>query len=208
METTFNNQKTNAKVKILVFTISSLLIIFSLACFIFHTSPAHLFEEMAEFSRHHYFLAGLISLLLGILILKFYYDSFASSKLTIYAINNSEKQFRNRRKVKVAIQNLQRTVNPRNTSLNSIYIDKNEIVNEHISSNEVLTNTEAIEKRKLALSSALTLGNLYKQKVSLIFNYKGKVHNTLVTIWHLDDGFICIKGGTIIPIKSIYDVKL
>lgn len=208
METTIKNQKINTKLKFVVFTISTLLIIFSLACFIFHTTPAHIFEEMAEFSRHHYFLAGLMSLLLGILILKFYYDSFSSSNLNVYSINNSSKQFRTRRKVKIAIQNLRRTVNPKSINVNSVYVDKKEILVQDIPNVEVLSNSSDILQRKAALSSALTLGNLYKQKVVITFNYKNGVYNTIVTVWHVDDEFICIKGGTMIPIKSIYEVKL
>lgn len=59
------------------------------------------------------------------------------------------------------------------------------------------------------LQRALTLGNLYKSHVLILFyNEQGSYMETEATVWAVSEKYIMIKGGTVIPIDSIIDVKI
>ncbi len=59
------------------------------------------------------------------------------------------------------------------------------------------------------LQRALRLGNLYKSHVLIQFyNEDGHYMETEATIWAVSEKYIMIKGGMVIPIESIVDVKI
>lgn len=66
-----------------------------------------------------------------------------------------------------------------------------------------------IEKNSLIrrLFQAMILGNTYKRQVKLIFNTSDGYKYTESTVWSKTDNSIMLKGGSSIPINSIYNVE-
>ena len=73
-------------------------------------------------------------------------------------------------------------------------------------SNEVLSNRDDIKKRRMDLERALTLGNLEKGKVQIIFEDDGGLKMVETTIWSLTDERIILKGDTGIPMRRVVQV--
>jgi hypothetical protein len=78
MKTTIKNKNENQPVHLIV--ISSILIFFSAICFIFHISPDSIAQSLSEFAEHHYLLTAFISFVLGMYVIKSYYDYSNKSK--------------------------------------------------------------------------------------------------------------------------------
>lgn len=87
-------------------------------------------------------------------------------------------------------------------------IEKEEIKNLHFDNREVLSDKEAIAKRKEALESAMVMGNNYKGKVLLTFESAEGTHSVETTIWATTDHDVTLKGGIVIPISSISEVYM
>ncbi len=75
-------------------------------------------------------------------------------------------------------------------------------------SSEDVLNTE-LEKmhRTLQLDKAMKLGNSYKLHVSIYFRgTNGEFLKTIATVWAVTEKYLVLKGNTLIPIHSIYDI--
>lgn len=207
METIINKHNTSGK-KTLLIAISAMLTVISILSFIFHISPAKMIETLADFSRHHYFLMGFLSLTSALILLKRYLDHEHSQQEKIHSNTLSRSKPLRRRRVRVFMQNLQRTLETYKTPSIPVYIDKKEIIKLKISPNEILIDENQRKERKELLDKALSLGNVYKQKVIICFVNKEQKFQTLATIWHVDDENLCLKGGAIIPVQNIYKIEL
>lgn len=75
-------------------------------------------------------------------------------------------------------------------------------------SEEVLTGTEAIEKRRKNLEQAVVLGNTYKGKTKIVFEDGAGIKQVETHIWGLTDKRVILKQGIVIPIHRIHEVKL
>ena len=59
------------------------------------------------------------------------------------------------------------------------------------------------------LNRALALGNLYKIHALILFcDQYGNYIETEATVWAVSEKYIMIKGGTVIPISAIIDVRI
>ena len=59
------------------------------------------------------------------------------------------------------------------------------------------------------LKRAQSLGNLFKLHALILFNGEdGELLETEATVWAVAEKYIMIKGGTVIPISSIIDVRI
>ena len=86
-------------------------------------------------------------------------------------------------------------------------VDKSFVGHIYFSEHDVLTGHVDKVLRLHNLDRALKLGNLYKRKVKIIFqNSLSHVLETEATIWAVTENYIMLKGGKIIPIRSIMDV--
>jgi hypothetical protein len=61
---------------------------------------------------------------------------------------------------------------------------------------------------KRQLTKALHLGNAEKHKVRLIFDSDDGLKMVYTTIWALDDRYVQLKKGVIIPVDNIIEVHL
>lgn len=71
---------------------------------------------------------------------------------------------------------------------------------------DVLTEANAKESRNQHLKLGMTLGNLYKNKVQIVFKSLQGLHSVNTTIWATTDKNVVLKGGTFIPICCILQV--
>ncbi|MEY4602764.1 MAG: hypothetical protein RIT43_56 [Bacteroidota bacterium] len=58
------------------------------------------------------------------------------------------------------------------------------------------------------IDKATILGNVHRNKVSIIFRDDAGLKRVDTTIWAAGTKFICLKGGVWIPIDRIEEVKI
>ncbi|WP_448528311.1 hypothetical protein [Raineya sp.] len=73
---------------------------------------------------------------------------------------------------------------------------------------DVLTSEEERKLRQINIEKGLKLGNLYQQKVFIYFrDVNSENFYVHTTIWAICEDVITLKGGRIIPIRAIYEVR-
>jgi hypothetical protein len=76
------------------------------------------------------------------------------------------------------------------------------------SAEDVLSEDTQRKLRYFYLRRAVTLGNLYKNKVKIHFKtLGGQVNRVDATIWSVGDQFVSLSAGNHIPIKSIESIE-
>ena len=63
-------------------------------------------------------------------------------------------------------------------------------------------------RRRNNLYTAMLLGNSFKRKVKILFNTVDQKFFVNTTVWSVGKEFITLKGGRIVPIRSIYKIQL
>lgn len=86
-------------------------------------------------------------------------------------------------------------------------IPKEEIGNCTFVNHEVLADPAARKERNSALMQAMLLGNGYKGKVRIYFETTEGIKAVETTVWQASDKNISLKGGTIIPVHAIHEVR-
>ena len=87
-------------------------------------------------------------------------------------------------------------------------VEKEDIGHLHFPNEEVLSASEAIDQRRIALERAVVLGNTYKGKTKIVFEDVDSVREIETHIWGLTDKRVILKQGIVIPIHRIHEVKL
>ena len=96
----------------------------------------------------------------------------------------------------------------RNQLQNPIIVSKESISNLIFPNTEVLKLKEDITNRMLDLERATTLGNVEHNKIKVIFDDNEGLKQVETTIWATTDKRIILKGGVVIPIIRIHEVKI
>jgi len=91
---------------------------------------------------------------------------------------------------------------------NPLTVAKESIANLIFPNQEVLHSEESRSKRHHELELATTLGNIEHYKIKIIFEDKEGLKQVNTTIWATTDSRIILKGGIIIPINRIHEVKI
>jgi hypothetical protein len=91
---------------------------------------------------------------------------------------------------------------------NPIMVSKESISNLSFPGTEVLKSREEIKNRMLDLERATTLGNVEQTKIKIIFEDTESIKQVETTIWATTDKRIILKGGVVIPISRIHEVKI
>lgn len=87
-------------------------------------------------------------------------------------------------------------------------IAKEEVPSLRFSATEVLAEEAKRILRSSKLRKALALGNLFKNKVRMIFvTEDGDEKQVETTIWAVTENYVSLKGGAIIPTQAIKDVE-
>ena len=89
-----------------------------------------------------------------------------------------------------------------------IIIPKEEISSVIFGKYDVLASIEDRHTRKWQADRAVSLGNLFQQKVKIVFENKaGDLQQIETTIWSVTEDYILIKGGRYLPLKSIQEIS-
>lgn len=86
-------------------------------------------------------------------------------------------------------------------------IQKEDIVNVRFPKTDVLLQEEQRRQRQRAIDNAMLSGNLYKTKTTIYFITANGPRSVTTTVWHSTQAHVVLKGGTVIPIRAIEDVK-
>ncbi len=90
----------------------------------------------------------------------------------------------------------------------AIIVSKESISNLTFPTTEVLKLKEAIASRMLDLERATALGNVEHNKIKITFEDSEGLKQVETTIWATTDKRIILKGGVVIPIIRIHEVKI
>jgi len=203
METTKNtsNSKTKALLSIIAI-FSTLLFISSL---IFHLTPLGMLEYVEDFAVHHYFLMGFISLV----VLAASTKAFSALDEKIernYRESTSLELSKNRRK-RLKLFNLFNARKPKADESESCFTKTDEISKLSFAQGDVLKDEESKLQRQRDLEKATILGNSYKQKIIILFKDNREKKHLITTVWQSTSEHISLKGGVILPVKSIYKIE-
>lgn len=196
--------KSNSKSKALLALISLIGALVFLASVVLHIAPLNMLKSIIDFSSHHYFLMGFISLAVVVISIKLY-----------NAIDlEFEKQFNNKNNPNYIINKQRRFSRIREhiylqtNMFKSSHIDKEKIKKLKFPSNDVLIAEEDKTERNSNLLKAMMLGNSIKHKVKIYFKDINNYKHVETTVWYANSNHISLKGGVIIPVKSIYKVEI
>ncbi len=74
---------------------------------------------------------------------------------------------------------------------------------------EVLSDWPEVERRRRNLEKALSLGNLFRHKVTITYQlYNGIPQRVVTTVWAVTERYVTLKGGRLIPLHAIREVEL
>lgn len=86
-------------------------------------------------------------------------------------------------------------------------IEKEQLPGFSFQEGEVLIDEDLIKRRWRELNRGMTLGNLHKAKTKIIFESKeAELFQVDTSIWSITPLYVILKGGVLIPIKSIHEV--
>jgi hypothetical protein len=205
MKTSKKINALNGKNRIVVFiSIAALLI---LICSItFHITPFKMYGLLSEFAVHHYFLSGFFALAVFSICLKNYFtnqeeiDDLKNEKNLLF--KNKIKQRKQR------IQKFKNNIALKILSFKNRVNKKNVRVNAKYSLNDVLLSQEEVELRQHNLSHAMKLGVSFKQNVKLYYK-ESNLHKCIETvILFVNSDHVTVRGGDVLPVKSIYKVEI
>lgn len=91
---------------------------------------------------------------------------------------------------------------------NTTKIEKENLDQIQFLDKEVLSDKISIKERKINLNRALILGNAYRRKVKIIFSTSDGLRQVETTIWAVTEENVILKGGRLIPIKSVNKVRI
>jgi uncharacterized protein (UPF0248 family) len=73
---------------------------------------------------------------------------------------------------------------------------------------EVIKDTSSRKLRMYDLDKALSLGNLYHQKVKIVYMLRnGELQQVETTVWAVGEEYVILKGGITIPVHAILRVE-
>jgi len=203
MERTKNTSNSKTKALLTIIAIfSTLLFISSL---IFHLTPLGMIEYVEDFAVHHYFLMGFISLFVLAASTKAF-SAFDEKIDRNYRESTSLELSKNRRK-RLKLLNLFNNKKPKADEDESCFVKTDEISKLSFAQADVLIDEEARSRRQRDVQKATTLGNSYKQKILILFRDDETKKHLITTIWQSTSDHINLKGGIILPVKSIYKIE-
>ena len=87
-------------------------------------------------------------------------------------------------------------------------IEKEVITELSFKDEEILTCNTKIKSRTDNLYNAMILGNGQRNKVKIVFDSHEGLKQVETTIWATTEKNIILKGGVVIPVNSIRDVRI
>lgn len=195
----------NGMLKSTLITFGALAFVILIASIILHTTPLAIANDIVDFAAHHQFLAFFISLTVLLVCVKLYF-SYDEKKV----LKNPKHITRRERLAKriQRVQNYGKNVSLKIQMIKSQNIEKEKIKELPFSELDVLTDYEDIKRREEDLQRAMKLGNNFKHKVKIFFKDLYSHKHAETTIWHANNKHVTLKGGIVIPVKSIYKISI
>lgn len=158
----------------------------------------HIREFLTNFSSQHYFITVFVLASLLTLFIKYIHEFLKTNSLTSAGLNTYDyyklPMLRGRWKRRFSTM--------RKGLLKKIVTQENNTVTE-----DVLTNPDEIQKRYRDLLNAMTLGNNFKHKVKIYTKIKDKINVMEASVWYANSQHVTLKGGAVLPVKSILKVE-
>lgn len=76
----------------------------------------------------------------------------------------------------------------------------------HFPQEEVLLDEKRIEQRKYDAQRAMKLGNLYNDKVKIVFEDTENMKMVETTLWGMTDRYLIFKRGMMLPLHRIHEI--
>ena len=205
MKTSKKIGQINAKNRIILFFSAIALLVFSCSI-IFHITPLKVLFNVVDFAVHHYFLSGCFAILLFSICMKLYFFNESVISKLLYEKNASRNiKLQNRRSRILKFRN---NIAFKIKSLKNTVSSKNNLSINKYDKNDVLLSNEQIEIRNQDLKCAMKLGNNFRQNVKLYYR-ESNLHKCIETaILFVNNEHVTIRGGIVLPIRSIYKVEI
>ncbi len=187
---------------IVIATIASCLILLTI---VFHLRLNELEKDFENFATHHYFLVGFVSLVILLYCIKLYNNTPEK----VSSFNIFRKQIRNKRIIKqieVIEKHKEELISKINNNESELF-EKENIGSLTFPEFDVLQSIDEVNQRDKDLNNALTLGNLHKQKIKIFFQDIISKKHIETTIWQVNSTHISLKGGMVVPVRSIYKIE-
>jgi uncharacterized membrane protein len=204
--------KTSKKIALLnrrnriILSISIIGLLFVLTFIVFHLTPLRMLSILSDFAVHHYFLTTFFTVVVFLVSMR----NYASNQDEIDDLKN-EKNRLAKVKLKERRQRIQRF---KNRIALKLLLLKNKVTHkeDHLiakySAKDVLLSQEEVMLRQQDLTHAMKLGNSFKQNVKLYYK-ESNLHKCVETaILFVNSEHVTIRGGVVLPIRSIYKVEM
>jgi uncharacterized membrane protein len=194
------------KLNKVLLVISVILITVFILSILFHVTPLGLLNIVSEFAVHHYFLSGFLAIVAFSICMRAF--SYNNDKITHL---QNEKKTAYQLKVNRRRARIQKFKN--NIAL-KLFALKNRFQKKEINSinkyneKDVLTTQEEVQIRQYDLMYAMKLGNSFKQSVKLYYKESNLNKRIESAILFVSNEHVTLKGGYVLPIKSIYKVEI
>lgn len=207
METSVVNS--NQKQGTLLVSISTALVIVAILCFALHFLPKTFFYALADFAKHHYFMAGFVNLAIAAVVFKFYVDQ-SPARHRVRGLSKKRILYRlmKRRRLRRLYRHLHQQARLRAHQSESRFVEKSKLAGIRFVALECLKSEAAREQRLHRLRTALHKGNHKDHKVVLCFFDGIQRKHTLARVIYLDHVQVGLDSGAVIPLSNIYAVEL
>ena len=196
--------KSHSKMKAILALAVAFSLLILISCIVLHITPAIMADSIFDFATHHYFLIGLISITVGAVCWKMYLSLDKTIEKRFQ--KKSLPSTRTRRKQILMFKKWWNS-RTKNSEDESEFVESESIASIKFRKEDVLEGEEARQQRLRDLQKATVLGNSFKQKVILMFkDHKSRKH-LMTTVWQISNEHVSLKGGVVIPVKSIYKIE-
>lgn len=158
-------------------------------------------NSIIDFAQHHYFLMGFISLATLVLMTRLYLSVnrvFKRTTLNKPAVNDSKNRF----------ERFKDKLNSRINGKEVKRVDKSQLNSLEFPNEDVLLSKQEAIERELDLQRAMKLGNAVKHKVRIFFKANNSINYVETTVWAANPYHINLKGGIVLPVKSVYKIEI
>ena len=173
---------------------------------LFHITPLKMITMVADFATHHYFLVGFFALLSFFIGVKSYFTNTEE----IDALRNEKQKnllFKQKQR-RQRIQNFRTNIALKIKALKSRITRQEPVLISKYSPSDVLVSREETKIRQQDLNHAMKLGNTFRQNVKLYYK-ESNLHKCIETaILYVNNDHVTIRGGIVLPIRSIYKVEI
>jgi len=196
--------KSNSKVKALLATIGIVAALIFTTCLVLHIAPGVMADSIIDFSLHHYFLMGFISLTVAVACWKMY--TSIDVKIEAHYQKKNTPYTRTQKKRTLMFKNILEHYFKK-VEEQSEFIERETLTTLKFPEEDVLKSDIEKQQRQRDLQKAMVLGNSFKQKVIVMFRDYKSSKRLATTIWHSNTEHISLKGGIVLPVKSIYKIE-